>query len=31
MNLADEAWNKNGWAESDTIKLSNEHYRISHI
>jgi hypothetical protein len=31
MNLADQAWDKNGWTEKDTIKLSNEHYRISHI
>jgi hypothetical protein len=23
MNLADEAWDKNGWMESDTMRLSN--------
>ena len=30
MNLADQAWEKNGWSEKDTMKLSNEHHRISH-
>ena len=30
MNLADQAWDKNGWTEEDTMKLSNEHHRISH-
>lgn len=30
MNLADQAWDKNGWTEKDTMKLSNEHHRISH-
>lgn len=23
MNLADEAWDKNGWTEKDTMRLSN--------
>jgi hypothetical protein len=23
MNLADQAWDKNGWTESDMMKLSN--------
>ena len=30
MNLADQAWEKNGWSEKDTMKLSNEHHRINH-
>ena len=29
MNLADEAWERNGWTEEDTLRLSAEHHRQS--
>lgn len=30
MTLADQAWDKNGWTESETMKLSNEYHRVCH-
>lgn len=30
MDLADQAWDKNGWSENDTQKLMNQHNRITH-
>lgn len=29
MNLADEAWERNGWKTEDTLRLASEHNRKS--
>jgi hypothetical protein len=30
MNLADQAWDKNGWTAKDSEKLMKQHNRIKH-